>query len=50
MMLLKPNRKALNYDAWLYYDFFVHDYLNKALAVSLLNDEEFPDLVIPPLI
>jgi hypothetical protein len=27
MMLLKPNRRALDYDAWLYYDYFVHDFL-----------------------
>jgi hypothetical protein len=48
MMLLKPNRKALDYEAWVFYDYFVHDFLNKAFAVSLLNDEDFPDLVRPP--
>lgn len=48
MMLLKPNRKALDYEAWIFYDYFVHDFLNKAFAVSLLNDEDFPDLVKPP--
>lgn len=39
MMLLKPNRRALDYNAWLYYDYFVHDFLQKVFAVSLLNDK-----------
>lgn len=43
MMFLKPNRKAINYDTWLFYDYYVHDYLNKVFAVSLLNDEDLPD-------
>jgi hypothetical protein len=47
MMLLKPNRKALDYPSWVFYDYFVFDFLNKAFAVSLLNDEDFPDLVKP---
>lgn len=41
MMLLKPNRKALDYNTWLYYDYYVYEFLNKMFAVSLLNDEEF---------
>jgi hypothetical protein len=44
MMLLKPNRKALNFDTWVYYDYYVFDFLNKIFAVSLLNDDEFNDL------
>lgn len=28
MMLLKPNRKALKYETWLYYDYFVFDFIN----------------------
>lgn len=47
MLLLKPNRKALDYFTWLYYDYFVEDYLNKLFAVSLLNDDNFYDLVKP---
>lgn len=47
MMLLKPNRKALDYPAWLYYDYFVTDFLNKLFAVSLLTDDSFDDLVRP---
>jgi hypothetical protein len=41
MMLLKPNRKALDYNTWLYYDYYVYEFLNKMFAVSLLNDDEF---------
>lgn len=44
MMLLKPNRKALNFENWVYYDYYVYDFLNKIFAVSLLNDDEFNDL------
>jgi hypothetical protein len=47
MMLTKPNRKALKYEAWLYYDYYVYDFLNKMFAVSLLNDDDFHDLVKP---
>lgn len=49
MMLLKPNRRALDYEAWLYYDYFVHDFLQKVFAVSLLSDKQFTDLVKPIL-
>ena len=48
-MLLKPNRKALEYQAWKFYDYFVHDFLNKAFAVSLLNDKDFADFIQPHL-
>jgi hypothetical protein len=47
MILLKPNRRALDYDSWLYYDYFVNDFLQKVFAVSLLNDKQFGDLVQP---
>ena len=47
MLLLKPNHKALEYTAWLYYDYFVTDFFNKLFAVSLLNDDNFHDLVKP---
>lgn len=48
MLLVKPNRKALEYDTWLYYDYYVFDFLNKMFAVSLLNDDDFHDLVKKP--
>ena len=48
MMLIKPNRKALRYDNWLYYDYFIFDYLNKMFAASMLKDEDFPDCLKPP--
>jgi len=44
MMLMKPNRKQLEYEAWRYWDYYVYDYLSKTFAVSLLNDEDFNDL------
>ncbi len=44
MMLMKPNRKQLEYEAWQYWDYYVYDYLSKTFAVSLLNDEDFHDL------
>lgn len=48
MMLTKPDRKAINYNAWIYYDYFVFDFLNRMFAVSLLNDDDFQDLVKKP--
>jgi len=48
MMLIKPNRKALQYTNWLYYDYYIFDYLSKMFAASLLKDEDFPDLLKPP--
>lgn len=48
MLLVKPNRKALDYSTWLYYDYYVFDFLNKMFAVSLLNDDDFHDLVKKP--
>lgn len=30
-----------------YYDYHVHDYLDKMLALSLLRDQDYDDLVIP---
>jgi hypothetical protein len=48
MMLIKANRKALKYTNWLYYDYYIFDYLNKMFAASLLKDEDFPDCLKPP--
>lgn len=48
MMLLKPNRKALDYKAWLYYDYCVIDFLNKMFMMALINDDDCPDLFRPP--
>jgi hypothetical protein len=48
MMLIKANRKALQYNNWLYYDYYIFDYLNKMFAASLLKDEDFPDCLKPP--
>jgi len=48
MMLIKPNRKAMQYTNWLYYDYYIFDYLSKMFAVSLLKDEDFPDCLKPP--
>lgn len=48
MLLLKPNRKALDYTTWLYYDYCVIDFLNKMFTMSLINDDESPDLYKPP--
>jgi hypothetical protein len=38
-MLIKPNRKALDYKSWLYYNYFVFDFVNKMFAVSLFTDD-----------
>ena len=48
-MLLKPNRKALDYETWLFYDYFVYFFLNKLFAVSLLNEDKdkLSDIVKP---
>ena len=40
MMLLKPNRKALDYETWLFYDYFVYFFLKKLFAVSMLNEDK----------
>ena len=47
MMLLKPNRKYFKAESKVYFDYHVHDYLDKMLALSLLKDEDYDDLVIP---
>lgn len=47
MMLLKPNRKYMKSESKVYYDYHVHDYLDKMLALSLLRDQDYDDLVIP---
>ena len=46
-MLLKPNRKYYQGKSKVFYDFHVHDYLDKLLALSMLKDEDYDDLVIP---
>lgn len=47
MMLLKPNRKYFKGESKVYFDYHVHDYLDKMLALSLLKDDDYDDLVIP---
>ena len=47
MMLLMPNRKYFKAQSKEYLDYHVHDYLDKMLALSLLKDEDYDDLVIP---
>ena len=49
-MLLKPNRKSLDYKAWRYFDYYVYDFLNKIFAVSMLNDNDFSDLIKPTVL
>lgn len=46
MMLLMPNRKYHSEKIVEFYDFYVHDYLDKMFALSLLNDEDYNDLVM----
>jgi len=38
MMLLKPNRNFHDKEGWVYYEYYIHDFLNKLFAVSMLND------------
>lgn len=47
MMLLQPNRKYFKGESKVYFDYHVHDYMDKMLALSLLKDEDYDDLVIP---
>ena len=47
MMLLKPNRKYFAGASKTYFDYHAHDYMDKMLALSLLKDEDYDDLVIP---
>jgi hypothetical protein len=47
IMLIKTNRKALKY--WIYYDYYIYDYLNKMFAASLLKLEDLPDDLKPPV-
>jgi hypothetical protein len=48
-MLFKPNRKVFEYNTWLYYDYYLHEFTNKLFAISLLNDEDFQNEVkLPP--
>lgn len=41
-----PNRKYHSEKIVEFYDFYVHDYLDKMFALSLLNDEDYNDLVM----
>ena len=47
MMLLMPNRKYFKGESKVYFEYHVHDYMDKMLALSLLKDEDYDDLVIP---
>mmetsp|Transcript_14767 Transcript_14767/g.18521 ORF Transcript_14767/g.18521 Transcript_14767/m.18521 type:complete len:123 (+) Transcript_14767:177-545(+) len=47
MMLLKPNRKYYKDKSKVFFDYHVHDYMDQMLALSLLKDEDYEDLVIP---
>ena len=47
MMLLKPNRKYFKGQSSVYLNYYVYDYMDKMLALSLLKDEDYDDLVIP---
>ncbi len=47
MMLLKPNRKYFAGASKTFFDYHAHDYMDKMLALSLLKDEDYDDLVIP---
>ena len=47
MMLLMPNRKYVKGESKVYFEYHVHDYMDKMLALSLLKDEDYDDLVIP---
>ena len=46
-MLLMPNRKYFKNESKVYFDYHVHDYMDKMLALSLLKDDDYDDLVIP---
>ena len=43
ILILKPDRQYLQSMVYKYYDYVVEDYMKKLFAVSLLNDDEFPD-------
>ena len=47
MMLLKPNRKYFKEKSNVLFDYHAHDYMDQMLALSLLKDEDYDDLVIP---
>lgn len=47
MMLLKPNRKYFAEKSNVLFDYHAHDYMDQMLALSLLKDEDYDDLVIP---
>ena len=47
MMLLKPNRKYFAGASKVLFDYHAHDYMDKMLALSMLRDQDYDDLVIP---
>ena len=47
MMLLKPNRDYYKDPSHVYYDYHKYDFLDKMLAISMLDDEDQEDLVLP---
>lgn len=46
-MLIKPNRKYFEGGHFKFYKYLAQDYLNKVFAVSLLEDADQPDGLIP---
>lgn len=48
MTLVKPNRKYYDQGkSWLFYRYLLTDYLNKVFALSLLDDADFNDCLVP---
>lgn len=43
MMLLKPDRKYKHRKFLISHKYFVHDVLKSLFAVSILDDQDFPD-------
>ena len=47
MMLLKPNRNYYKDPSHVYYEYHKYDYLDKLLAISMIEDDDQDDLVLP---
>lgn len=47
MMLLQPNRNYFRDPSNVYYEYHKYDYLDKIFAISMLDDEDYDDLVLP---
>lgn len=47
MMLLQPNRNYFKNKSNVYYTYHKYDYLDKLFAMSMLDDEDQEDLVLP---